>query len=540
MQFKKIHFLILFLWAFLVVLGLTSRSYFPIDETRYATVAGNMWLRGDYLVPYLNGGTYSHKPPLLFWLMNLGWKIFGINDWWPRLIPSLFALGSVFITRKIAALLWPNDCSIKDNASLILISSGLWMVYSTALMFDMLIAFFSVLGIWGLLLAQSKHENGWLLLTLAIGGGLLAKGPTIFLQLLPVALLATFWNKNSVQKLSAKNWYLPIFYSVLGGIAICLLWAIPAGMQGGAQYQHEIFWGQTVNRMVNSFAHKRPIWWYVATAPLLFFPWLLLGTFWRGGFQHKSVWNELSMRFCLAWLLPVFIIFSLISGKQAHYILPIFPACALIIARLVSSIKSIARHDFIAISIACVLIGATLFYLPFYAKTHSNLVSWIQQIPLWVGGSWLVAAIGIFWIPLKTSTNAISRLCIFSTVLVSLFMVGIMQAAGYAYDVRPISKHIKVLERQNIPVAYLGRYVGTYNFLGRLQYSPENVTNVNINAWFDAHPTGRVITFFDDIDLVNKKQIEFAQPYKGGAIAVLNRAQFAAQKNPDVQNSESQ
>ena len=231
MQIKKNHFLILFLWIFLVSLGLTSRSYFPIDETRYATVAWNMWLSGDYLVPYLNGIAYSHKPPLLFWLMNLGWKIFGVNDWWPRLIPSFFALLSVLITRKIATLLWPTEHEIKDSASLILISCGLWVIYSTALMFDMMIAFFTTLGIWGLLLAlNKKNKNGWLMLALAIGGGLLAKGPTILLQILPVALLTPIWNKNLNHNLTSNNWFLPIFYAVLAGIVIALLWAIPAAI----------------------------------------------------------------------------------------------------------------------------------------------------------------------------------------------------------------------------------------------------------------------------------------------------------------------
>src|SRR3569832_988308 len=91
------HALQLFgLWLLLVAISLYGRSFVPIDETRYVTVAWEMWLRGDFLVPYLNGEPYSHKPPLLFWLIQLGWKIFGVNDWWPRLMPSLFSLGSVW------------------------------------------------------------------------------------------------------------------------------------------------------------------------------------------------------------------------------------------------------------------------------------------------------------------------------------------------------------------------------------------------------------------------------------------------------------
>lgn len=60
------------LWLVLLAVSLATRPLMPIDETRYASVAWEMWLRGDFLVPYLNGVPYSHKPPLLFWLFHLG------------------------------------------------------------------------------------------------------------------------------------------------------------------------------------------------------------------------------------------------------------------------------------------------------------------------------------------------------------------------------------------------------------------------------------------------------------------------------------
>ncbi len=51
------------------------RPLWPVGETRYASVAWEMWQRGDFLVPHLNGELYSHKPPLLFWLMHAGWAV---------------------------------------------------------------------------------------------------------------------------------------------------------------------------------------------------------------------------------------------------------------------------------------------------------------------------------------------------------------------------------------------------------------------------------------------------------------------------------
>src|SRR4051812_30653292 len=96
------------IWAALVAVGLSERPPLPIDETRYLTVAWEMWRTGDYLVPHLNGVAYHHKPPLLFWLMTLGWQVIGISAAWARLVAPLFALGAVVLTSHLARLLFPD------------------------------------------------------------------------------------------------------------------------------------------------------------------------------------------------------------------------------------------------------------------------------------------------------------------------------------------------------------------------------------------------------------------------------------------------
>jgi len=531
-KMKKTPFQILLLWFFLVVVSLNGRSYIPIDETRYVTVAWEMWLNGDYLVPTLNGIAYSHKPPLLFWLINLGWKVFGVNDWWPRLVPSLFALASVFITRNIANRLWPKNTALKDSTSLILMSSGLWVFFSTALMFDMLIAFFTVLGIWGLFIALQAQKSiqavkGWFMFTLAISGGLLAKGPAIFLQLLPIALLTPWWNTD--KHLNAKNWYLPLIYSVLGGTIIVITWAIPAGIHGGSEYQHAIFWGQTADRMVDSFAHKRPFWWYLPLLPLLLFPWLFWGAFWQGLIKLNPL--DMSIRFCVAWIIPVIVAFSFISGKQVHYILPIFPAFSLLIARVTEKHQANTRLPLLPIVIATFIVGIVLLALPSYAYSHSKLSAWMQHIPLWLGGLTIVAASLIYFLPKKSVLATISQLSVLSIILMTICLYVVIHTAGNAYDMRPISVKLKELESQNIPVAYLGKYPGTFNFLGRLKQSPELIRENTALAWFSAHPNGRIIKFFDKANEINQQQVEFIQAYKDASIAILNYQQWQAKIN---------
>ncbi len=75
----------------IVLVLLSLRPLLPIDETRYLSVAWEMWLGGSKSVPHLNGEIYTHKPPLLFWLINLVWQITGVSELAARLVaPGVF------------------------------------------------------------------------------------------------------------------------------------------------------------------------------------------------------------------------------------------------------------------------------------------------------------------------------------------------------------------------------------------------------------------------------------------------------------------
>ena len=91
-------------------------------------------------------------------------------------------------------------------ASLLLLASSVWAVYSSALMFDMMLTFFTCLGVLGIVTSlKEENSQGYLYLVIAFAGGLLAKGPTILLQLLPLALTAPWWCES--KKIAWKSWY---------------------------------------------------------------------------------------------------------------------------------------------------------------------------------------------------------------------------------------------------------------------------------------------------------------------------------------------
>ncbi|GBG14710.1 uncharacterized protein NMK_2311 [Novimethylophilus kurashikiensis] len=508
-------------WLVLVLVSLFTRSYIPIDETRYVTVAWNMWLRGDYLVPWLNGVAYSHKPPLLFWMMDAGWAIFGINNWWPRLVPSLFALGSVFLTVRLARLLWPHDEQAPVYAPVILLGSALWIVFTTATMFDMLIAFFALLGLVGIMTAwHGKTLQGWLLLGLAIGGGLLAKGPAVLLQLLPAALLAPWWGKGAQR--NWRQWYLGVLGAFVLGVLIALAWAIPAAIRGGETYSHAIFWGQTADRMVNSFAHRRPLWWYLPLLPILLFPWLLWLPAWRGLARIAKGMMNPGVKFCLAWLVPAFIAFSLISGKQVHYLLPILPAFALLLAHSLPQ-QRFTRSDQVLAALAAVIVGAVLIFMPHYAQAH-HVAPWISQISPILGVLMIAAAGLLLLADCRNGNFEIWKMTAFGAVVVVLTVyLAVIHTAGLAYDIRPVGARLKVLEDQGIPIAHAARYPGQYQFIGRLTKDLDVLHSSQLAAWFAQHPNGKAVVYFSTKQSLTGLRAEYQQPYLGEVVAIIGK-----------------
>ena len=533
MVVKKFNLITILGIAFLL-LGITiaGRHYIPPDETRYLSVAWDMWLHHDFLVPHLNHLPYSHKPPLLFWLINLGWFVFGVNDWWPRLIPFLFSLGSIFLVRKIADKLWPKNNEVGYIASLLLLASSVWAVYSSALMFDMMLTFFTCLGILGMLISlKEKNQNGFIYLVLAFAGGLLAKGPTILLQLLPLAVTAPWWMKEKT--IVWKSWYRSFALSFLVGAAILLCWAIPAGISGGAQYQHDIFWGQTANRMVNSFAHNRPQWWYLEMAPLLIFPWFFVPAFWKLIFQKSSRQMSEGLKFSLAWFFPVFIAFSLISGKQVHYLLPIYPALALMIASEFDRIKKITWFDHAFMGLPLIAAGAIFYYLANSGRID-DAAPWINSLPIENSFILILGGLLIFIWKTKNTLTFLWKLVMANILLISVMFLGVIYHTGNAYDLREVSRTIKLIEDKNFPVAYLGNYAGQFDFIGRLDNPPQVITTTQLFNWTKEHPEGRVIITFNGKPDFAKIKSQYTSWYRGSHIAILSSDEVNAFCKPKL------
>lgn len=539
------------------------RPLLPVDETRYLAVAWEMWRDKNFWVPHLNGETYSHKPPLLFWLMHIGWSIFGVNDWWPRLVAPLFGLLSLFLTALLVRRLWPGRATVAVAAPLILFTCLFWTLFTTLTMFDMMLTLCALIGMLGIVRAwQDDNPQAFFWLAVAIGLGGLAKGPAILLSVLPVALLAPLWTvspKTDEQEPELdldgvsmepaggtdmwsrgwKRWYIATGFALVGGIAIALVWAIPAAIMGGEEYRNAIFWGQSAGRMVDSFAHSRPWWWFLAVLPALVLPWTVWPASWRSLKGLLDIREDNGIRFCLVWFLPALITFSAISGKQLHYLLPVFPALALIMGRflldhhLLNPDNSAWHRSGLHLPGALfILFGLVLGIAPLTAEFF-DLPSQIASIDFrWGPGLALFALIVIALTRSNISLmGRIGTLSILSTVFVIIVHLSLKPVLDERFDLKMVSEKLGEWQRSGIELAYVGKYHGQFNFMGRLEkpITAIGIQGSEVEDWVVANPEGRIVVIVgQDHPGIHTY---YTQPFRGRSIVIIDSAQAIADPN---------
>lgn len=500
--------------------ALLARPALPLDETRYLAVAWEMWQRGDFLVPFKNGEAYSHKPPLLFWLIHAGWWVAGVSDWWPRLISPLLALAATALTWRLARRLWPDSPETARLAPLVLLSSLLWLIYAEALYFDVLIAVCALIGLTGLVeAALTGRKRGWALFGLGVGLGVLAKGPAILVHLLPAALLAPWWLAHGRRPVPWKGWYAGVGRGVLMGTALALAWAIPAGLSGGEEYRNAIFWGQTANRMVDSFAHQRPAWWYLASLPLFLFPWLFWPRLLLGLARFvRQESGDPGLRFALVWFLGGLIIFSFISGKQPHYLLPEFPAAALLIGHLLARTPPPGRPW--APALALLGLGILLGALGLGWLEARGDLSVAAQWPAWAGAGFLGA--GLLALSGGTPHQRIRRLAWATLLAVLWLLVALIRPLTPAYNVAPLAREVARLQSLGHPVANAGNYHAQFQFAGRLTRPLEEIGVSTVGVWLARNPQGIVVVYLKRGQNASAYQPLFSHPYRTGTALLID------------------
>ena len=472
-------------FLFVAAMGVVLGPLLPVDETRYLAVAWEMWLSGDYLVPTKNFALYTHKPPLLFWLINAVWSFTGVSEIAARLVAPVGAALGVWLTARLATRLWPGDPGIGTRAALALSGSIAFAVAGGLTMFDTLLALTVVAAMTALVpAARTGSYRWWALAGVAIGAGVLAKGPVVLVHVLPAMIAVPFW-AGQESAWGARALALRIGVALLTALACVSLWLVPAIVSGGPEYRDAVLWTQSAGRVSDSFAHARPWWFYAALLPLLLFPWVLIPAIWRAG--AKVRWREPGLRLAAVWGVCALVLFSFISGKQVHYLIPELPAAALVVARLTRDLSFrpiLPALALIAVAVAAIAASAG-------GIAMGEVERLLHPASMLLAFAFLLLA--VCWTALQTGRLAGGAVLGLGAVLSTNLLIGLTDTAR-AYDTHAVSRLIVPYEDGGI-ATYGQVYHAEFNFAGRLREPVATPANAAaLDVWMAAHPEGVIVS----------------------------------------------
>lgn len=301
------------------------------DEGRYAELSRQMLASGDWLTPRLNGLLYFEKPPLQYWASAAVFAVLGHSDFaarlWPGLAGALAVLALWWCARRI------HGPTIALYAACVLGGCVWWLGNSHFINLDTTLSACLAGALLGFWFAQRDNASsgearaGMALAWLAMGLAVLAKG-LVGIVLPAGAMLAYMLWQRDLTPLKRLNWSVGPLVFVL----VAAPWFV-AVSRVNPDFAHFFFIEQHFHRYL-THTHRPGPWWYFVPILLVgLLPWttLLPGAL-RVGWQRVPGRFQ-GNRLLLAWCVAIFVFFSASGSKLPSYILPIFPALALLVAQ---------------------------------------------------------------------------------------------------------------------------------------------------------------------------------------------------------------
>jgi 4-amino-4-deoxy-L-arabinose transferase-like glycosyltransferase len=371
--------------------GQTTMPPVDRDEARFAQATRQMVQTGDYVNIRFQDQPRNKKPAGIYWLQAAAVQALGdknANAMWPYRLPSVVgAILAVLMTFATGALLF--DRKIAFLAAALLGSSLLLTVEAHLAKTDAMLLATVMAAIWALARlwkdAQDDLVSGWgpaLGFWAALGASVLIKGPVG-----PMVMLLT----AIVIRVTAKETRIFARLRPLAGVPLAALIVAPwvyaiTSATGGAFVGDAVKSDLLPKLLSGQESHGFPPGYFIA---------LMTVTFWPGSLfaWHGLVWGWINrklpaVKFCLAWLVPSWLVFELVPTKLPHYVLPLYPALALLAAWAVFDLverapERVTRWDsriaLVAVAVITLLIGIGIAALPIGLELRFD---WASLVPL--------------------------------------------------------------------------------------------------------------------------------------------------------------
>ncbi|AAC07235.1 putative protein [Aquifex aeolicus VF5] len=355
------------------------------NESFYADSAKNMLKSGEFLTPVYNGEIRLNKPPMTYWIVSLGYKIFGVNELGLRFFHALLGVFTGVLTYLLARRITGS----KNTALLSFLILSLSFIFIANARYaspEVPFTFFITLSLylWYEYFTRKKEFLFWLAL-IASSLAVLTKGPAGFV--LPAGVVFFYLLLRAPKELLKIKYY-------AGTLMVFLLsgwWFLYQYLVHREEFL-EVFIKENVKRI---YALQRdPFYFYALDINVSFLPYSFLfffALFWA----LKEKRRELS--FPLVWFSFIFLIFSIVKMKIPVYIMPAYPAMAIITADFLNSQSLKKVKNLSLIFLWTVLVLATLA-LSLYFKFSATLFPLIPLLllPFFLKKYELLPAFGAF------------------------------------------------------------------------------------------------------------------------------------------------
>ena len=307
------------------------RTIFISDEARYALLARNMVEQGHWLVPHIDREIHMEKPPLFMWAIALPSLATGeVNELTATLPAALSAIGGVAVTFMLGRRLVGGSGGLL--AALILATTPGYFSLATTVLADMTVTFFIVCSVWCFWIAMEKPESeraAMIACYACLGLALSAKGPA---GLAPILTFAAFliWDGGwrALRRLRP----------VTGLVVIAVIaspWVIAFAMQRDASYLQSVVMDDYLGPHGGRWERVGELFFAAGPLGLKFLPWSLFlpAAVWHG-WRKTDAAARRKFALLVCWVLTYVVVITVMSHKRERYLLPAYPALALMVGWL--------------------------------------------------------------------------------------------------------------------------------------------------------------------------------------------------------------
>jgi 4-amino-4-deoxy-L-arabinose transferase-like glycosyltransferase len=295
------------------------------DESIYAEVAREILQSGDWLTLHWQNADWFEKPPLTFWIMAGLFRFFGINEWSARAVSALAGVGVVAVIFGIGKLQRSAVCGL--IAALILLTTFQFVQMSRLVFTDVLLVFFIYLAIYGYLRVRNGDRRWWYVVSVSCALGFMVKS---FASLFaPAAIVFALIMDRQVNETLRTTQF---WFSILAGLVLIVPWHVTMLYLHGSVFVNEYFYYHVWSRTVTALeGHSGVYWFYFREIWEKFHPWWSIAPL-AVVFNVWQVKRGRSSAALLALSVFVFAFYTAAQTKSTAYILPVYPALAVLIS----------------------------------------------------------------------------------------------------------------------------------------------------------------------------------------------------------------